>query len=98
MNKNKKTVEIEVDEDAIVGYIVDQNNDELGLIVEDENGEEKEYYYPKPIAPKKKKTRLDEDKEVLQESAQTMKDLYSDGKEVMDGLREMFADIKKDVK
>ena len=98
MSENKKTVEIEVDEDAIIGYIVDQNNNELGFIVEDENGEEKEYYYSEPIPPKKKKTRLDEDKEALQESAQTIKDLYSDGKEVMDGLREMFSDIKKDVK
>ena len=98
MSENKKTVEIEVDEDAIIGYIVDQNNNELGFIVEDENGEEKEYYYSEPIPPKKKKTRLDEDKEALQESAQTIKDLYSDGKEVMDGLREMFTDIKKDVK
>ena len=98
MTDEKKTVEIEVDEDEIVGYIVDQNNNELGFIVEQNNGEEKEYYYPKPIPPKKKKTRLDEDKEAIQESAQTMKDLYSDGKEVMDGLREMFLDIKKDVK
>ena len=98
MSENKKTVEIEVDEDAIIGYIVDQNDNELGFIVEDENGEEKEYYYSEPIPPKKKKTRLDEDKEALQESAQTIKDLYSDGKEVMDGLREMFTDIKKDVK
>ena len=98
MTENKKTVEIEVDEDAIVGYIVDQNNNELGFIVEDENGEEKEYYYPKPVPPKKKKTRLDEDKEAIRESAQTMKDFYSDGKEVVDELREMFTDIKKDVK
>ena len=98
MTDEKKTVEIEVDEDAIVGYIVDQNDNELGFIVEDENGEENEYYYPKPVTKKKKKTRREEDKEAIQESAQAMKDLYSDGKEVMDGLRDFFQDIKNDVK
>ena len=98
MPDKKKTITVEVDEDAIVGYIVDQNDNELGFIVEDENGDEKEYYYPKPIPPEKKKTRLDEDKEAIRESAQTMKDLYSDGKEVVEGLREMFSGIKESTK
>ncbi len=98
MPENKKTVTVEVDEDAIVGYIVDQNDNELGFIVEDENGKEKEYYYADPIPAKKKKTRLDEDKEAIQESAQTMKDFYSDGKEVVEGLKEMFSGIKESTK
>ena len=50
------------------------------------------------MTKKKKKTRREEDKEAIQESAQAMKDLYSDGKEVMDGLRDFFQDIKNDVK
>ena len=98
MSKDKKTITIEVDEDAIVGTIVDQNNNELGFIVEDEDGNEKEYYYPKPKPAKKKKTRLDEDKEAIQESAETFKELYSDGKEVVDGLKEMFSNITKSTK
>ena len=37
--------EIEIDEDQIEAYIVDENDKEIGFIVLDENGKEQEYYY-----------------------------------------------------
>lgn len=93
-----ETEEIEIDEDDIVAYLVDEDDNELGFIAKDENGEEKEYYYPEPIAPKKKKkTRREEDREAFVETAQTMKDFYSEGKGVVNDLRDYFLDIKKDL-
>lgn len=37
--------EIEVDEDLIEAYIVDEDDNEIGFIILNEDGEEEEYYY-----------------------------------------------------
>ncbi len=37
--------EVEVSEDDIYAYIVDEDDNEIGFILLDENGEEQEYYY-----------------------------------------------------
>lgn len=74
--ETEEVFELEVDEDSIVGYIVDQDGTEIGIIVLDENGAEQEFYYvdmdqyelveepaPEPktkAAPKKKKADDDE--------------------------------------
>lgn len=42
---DEEIIELEVDEDDICAYLVDEDDNEIGFIVLDENGEEQEYYY-----------------------------------------------------
>ena len=45
IENSNETVELEITEDQIVGYIVDEDDNEIGLIYTDENGEEQELLY-----------------------------------------------------
>ena len=71
-DEDEELYEVEVDEDAIVGYLVDEDDNEIGFIVE-EDGVEVEYYYAeedgaeyvavdeKPAAPASKNADDDEE-------------------------------------
>ena len=45
VDTEEELYEIEVAEDDIYAYIVDEDDNEIGFILLDENGEEQEYYY-----------------------------------------------------
>jgi hypothetical protein len=42
---SEETVEIEIDEESIVGYLVDEDDNEVGVLYVNEKGEEVELYY-----------------------------------------------------
>ncbi|WP_165170609.1 hypothetical protein [Adlercreutzia sp. ZJ242] len=42
---DEEIIELEVGEDDIYAYLVDEDDNEIGFVVLDENGEEQEYYY-----------------------------------------------------
>lgn len=42
---SEETVEIEIDEESIVGYLVDEDDNEIGVLYVNEAGEEVELYY-----------------------------------------------------
>lgn len=45
-----ETVEVEINEEDIVGYLVDEDDNEIGVLVRDEQGNEVEVYYEEEIS------------------------------------------------
>lgn len=41
----EEVIEMEIEDDDIYAYLVDEDDNEIGFILLDENGEEQEYYY-----------------------------------------------------
>lgn len=93
--------EIEVAEDDIYAYIVDEDDNEIGFILLDENGEEQEYYYADDEtegdaadAP----TKDDEydfgiTREGVAEATSDMNAIYKDGVEIAAEFKGAFDDI-----
>lgn len=101
-----EVIELEVDEDDIEYYIVDEDDNEIGFAVLDDDGNPQEYYYDEgeePIhgsgASEKDGAQPKRDPGVLftrEEVAQTTSDLnavYHEGKETIDELKETYEDI-----
>lgn len=80
-----ETVEIEYSEDDIEAYIVDEDDNEIGFILLDEDGNETEYYYDDDEEAAKGES--DEDnpydlgitREGVAEATSDMNDIYRDG-------------------
>ncbi len=99
----EEVFELEVEEDDIYAYIVDEDDNEIGFILIDENGEEQEYYYAeeeepaKPSAPKRA-TQDDEydlgiTREGVAEATADMNAIYKDGVAIASELKDAFDDI-----
>ncbi len=62
---SEETVEIEIDEESIVGYLVDEDDNEIGVLYVNEKGEEIELYYD-DCEPVQKDDEVDEDVEEME--------------------------------
>lgn len=101
--------EIEVDEDDVVGYIYDEDDNEIGIVVLDEEGNETELFYAEEgeydyvedaSAAKTRKSPQEEyDLGITREGvAQTTDDLnaiYKDGIQVAAELKSTFDEISE---
>lgn len=93
--------EIEVAEDAIYAYIVDEDDNEIGFILLDENGEEQEYYYADDEtegdaadAPAKgDEYDFGITREGVAEATSDMNAIYKDGVEIAAEFKGAFDDI-----
>ncbi len=82
----EEVIEMEIEEGDIYAYLVDEDDNEIGFILLDENGEEQEYYY----------VDMDEYEIVSEES--TKVERASDGEEFDLGItREGIAEATADV-
>ena len=101
-----EVIELEIDEDDIEYYIVDEDDNEIGFAVLDDDGNPVEYYYDEGEEPLhgsegdgKGSAKEKRDSEVLftrEEIAQTTSDLnavYHEGKDTIDELKETYEDI-----
>lgn len=93
--------EIEVAEDDIYAYIVDEDDNEIGFILLDENGEEQEYYYADDEtegdaadAPAKDdEYDFGITREGVAEATSDMNAIYKDGVEIAAEFKGAFDDI-----
>lgn len=90
--------EIEVAEDDIYAYIVDEDDNEIGFILLDENGEEQEYYYADDETEGDAPTKDDEydfgiTREGVAEATSDMNAIYKDGVEIAAEFKGAFDDI-----
>lgn len=90
--------EIEVAEDDIYAYIVDEDDNEIGFILLDENGEEQEYYYADNDTEGDAPTKDDEydfgiTREGVAEATSDMNAIYKDGVEIAAEFKGAFDDI-----
>lgn len=90
--------EIEVAEDDIYAYIVDEDDNEIGFILLDENGEEQEYYYADDDTEGDAPTKDDEydfgiTREGVAEATSDMNAIYKDGVEIAAEFKGAFDDI-----
>lgn len=105
----EEVFEIEIDEEDIVGYIYDEDDNEIGFIIIDEDGEEVELFYAEEgeyeyveeeepaAAPSKKKDDDDFDlgitREGVAETTSDMNAIYKEGIQVAAELKSTFDDI-----
>lgn len=90
--------EIEVAEDDIYAYIVDEDDNEIGFILLDENGEEQEYYYADDETEGDAPAKDDEydfgiTREGVAEATSDMNAIYKDGVEIAAEFKGAFDDI-----
>lgn len=90
--------EIEVAEDDIYAYIVDEDDNEIGFILLDENGEEQEYYYADDDTEGDAPAKDDEydfgiTREGVAEATSDMNAIYKDGVEIAAEFKGAFDDI-----
>ncbi|WP_165050804.1 MULTISPECIES: hypothetical protein [unclassified Adlercreutzia] len=105
---DEEIIELEVGEDDIYAYLVDEDDNEIGFVVLDENGEEQEYYYAEgeegegaeegaDEVPQPSKA-LDEydlgiTREGVADATADMNAVYKDGVAVVTELKGAFDDI-----
>lgn len=93
--------EIEVAEDDIYAYIVDEGDNEIGFILLDENGEEQEYYYADDetegdaadVPAKDDEYDFGITREGVAEATSDMNAIYKDGVEIAAEFKGAFDDI-----
>lgn len=100
-NAEEELYEIEVAEDDIYAYIVDEDDNEIGFILLDENGEEQEYYYAddETEGDAADATAKDDEydfgitREGVAEATSDMNAIYKDGVEIAAEFKGAFDDI-----
>ena len=98
--------EVEIDEDEIYAYIVDEDDNEIGFILLDEDGVEQEYYYAEEEIDSSSgdaKSREDASggdeydlgitREGVAEATADMNAIYKDGVAIVSELKGAFDDI-----
>lgn len=103
----EEAFEIEIEEDDIVGYIYDEDDNEIGIVVLDEDGDEVELLYAEegdyeyvdeePAAKPKKSSGEEYDlgitREGVAQATDDMNAIYKDGIQVAAELKSTFDDI-----
>lgn len=103
----EEAFEIEIEEDDIVGYLYDEDDNEIGIIVLDEDGDEVELLYAEegdyeyvdeePAAKPKKSGGEEYDlgitREGVAQATDDMNAIYKDGIQVAAELKSTFDDI-----
>lgn len=103
----EEAFEIEIEEEDIVGYIYDEDDNEVGIIVLDEDGDEVELFYAEegeyeyvdeePAAKPKKSSGEEYDlgitREGVTQATNDMNAIYKDGIQVAAELKSTFDDI-----
>lgn len=103
----EEAFEIEIEEEDIVGYIYDEDDNEVGIIVLDEDGDEVELFYAEegeyeyvdeePAAKPKKSGGEEYDlgitREGVTQATNDMNAIYKDGIQVAAELKSTFDDI-----
>lgn len=109
----EEVIEMEVDEDDIHAYLVDEDDTEIGFVLIDENGDEQEYYYVDmdeyevvdagdPHAEAARRSGDDEldlgiTREGVAEATADMNAIYREGAAVAAELKETFAEINEEM-
>ncbi len=106
----QEALEMEIDEDDIHAYIVDENDNEIGFILIDENGNEQEYYYVDlseydVVSEEKSDTTNSSDddfdlgitREGVAEATADVNAIYKDGIELVAELKGAFDDISEEM-
>lgn len=96
-----ETVEIEYSEDDIEAYIVDGDDNEIGFILLDEDGNEVEYYYDDDEEADAGEPGEDNPydlgitREGVAEATSDMNDIYRDGVAIAVDLKDALSEIKE---
>ncbi|WP_165045952.1 MULTISPECIES: hypothetical protein [unclassified Adlercreutzia] len=95
----EETIELEFDESDIVGYIVDEDDVEIGIIVM-EDGEEVEYYYAEEEEPVRVTDIIDEydlgiTREGVASATKDMNVVFKEGAAVASEFKGAYDDIMK---
>ncbi len=90
-------LEMEIDEDDIYAYIVDENDREIGFILLDENGEEQEFYYADDEQEGSSDNEFDLgiSREGVAAATADMNAIYRDGAQVAAELKSTFDEISE---
>lgn len=105
----EEAFEIEIEEEDIVGYICDEDDNEIGIIVLDEDGDEVELFYAEegeyeyvdeePASKPKKSGEEEYDlgitREGVAQATNDMNAIYKDGIQVAAELKSTFDDISE---
>lgn len=97
---DEELIELEFDEESIVYYIVDENNNEIGVCLL-EDGKEVEYMYEKNNDEKIKKINVEDIKKVKKNLEVAKKDAVDIAKELngtLSELQEVYNNVKDSFK
>ena len=93
-----EVVEIEIDEDMIDAYLYDEDDNQIGFVFTDENGNENYCYYVDEDDPNLVYDNGDEDL-LTYDGVQSITDdvnvIYQEGKEFASELKDTFSDISE---
>lgn len=93
-------VELEIDEDDIESYLLDEDGNEIGFTMLDEDGNEVEYFYVEDDEDEKAEDEDDNEfdlgitKEGVAQATSDINSIYKDGVAVATELKGAFDDIK----
>lgn len=87
--------EIEIDEDEIYAYLFDEDDNEIGFVIKDDNGNEQEYYYAEGHEENlSDDSQLLIDTEKVKETTSDLNEIYTDSAQVIHELKDTLKDIQ----
>ncbi|MEG0376045.1 MAG: hypothetical protein RR672_10460, partial [Raoultibacter sp.] len=90
-------VELELNDEDIVSYLVDENDNEIGFTMLDEEGNEVEYFYVEEIeevVEEENEFDLGITREGVAQATNDINSIYKDGVVIASELKGAFDDIK----
>lgn len=96
-----EVIELEIDEDLIDAYLFDEDDNEIGFVFTDEDGQENYCYYVDEDDPNLVYDNGDEELityETVQKITDDVNAIYHEGAEMVSEFKETFGDISENLK